>query len=371
MPISSLVLHDFFLEPDGGGRVALHLARLLGGDLVGGEFDPAAYPADHFGPLAPRSLGAYGLRMPPISRIGKLWRAFATMPRQERPVTVFSGQVSPLAHRRVMGAKVCYCHTPPRLLYDKREALVRRAPAICRPGLLALLPFYRRAYERAMRDMDLIICNSENVRRRVRDYLGLEAVVVWPPCGDGFRWGGQEDYYLSTARLDPLKRVDIIVRAFVRMPDRRLVVTGDGPEMASLRSLAGSASNIAFTGRVSDAEMRRMVGSCIATIYIPTDEDFGMSPVESMAAGKPVIGVAEGGVLETVEDGASGVLIPAPPSADALARAVRGMDARTAHGMREACEARAERFSGRRFDASMKSLLGPLTRAEIPAAPTR
>lgn len=357
MARSCLVLHDFFLEPDGGGKVAHHMASVLGGDLVGGDVDLASYPKDYFGSLFPQSLNAYSLRMPSFSRTGKLWRAFASMPKEERALTVFSGQLSPLAHDRVSGAKVCYCHTPPRLLYDKRELLLGKAPVFVRPGVAAMLPFYRRAYVRAMRSMDLVICNSETVRERIRHYLGLDAVVVWPPAGDGFAWIGQGDYYLSTARHDSLKRVDSIVEAFLKMSDKRLVVTGDGPEMESLRILAGNAANISFTGRVTDDQMKRLVGDCIATIYIPEDEDFGMSPVESMAAGKPVIGVAEGGLLETVVEAENGVLLSVPPSPDDVAVAVQGMSPATALKMRTACEKRAQRFSGERFDAVFKSVL--------------
>ena len=355
-----LVIHDFFLEPDGGGKVACHMASLLGADLVAGHVDSDGYPEGHFAQLKPQSLGAYDLWLPPFSRIGKLWRAFASLPVQERPLTMFSGQVSPLAFRRVRGPRAYYCHTPPRLLYDKKEALLHLAPLAVRPFLKAMLPVYRKAYEEAVASMDLIVCNSETVRRRIKTYLSVEARVVAPPAGDGFVWQGRGGYYLSSARLDSLKRVEVIVRAFLGMPDKKLVVTGEGYEADRLRRIGAGARNITFTGQVSDARMKELVGRCIATIHIPEDEDFGIGPIESMAAGKPVIGVREGGLRETVVHGETGTLLPSPPSASALAAAVAAMDASRAASLRGACEARAKLFVAGQFDSALLEALDDL-----------
>ena len=137
---------------------------------------------------------------------------------------------------------------------------------------------------------------------------------------------GEGDYFLSTARLEPLKRVDLIVNAFKNMPDKKLFVTSGGSQLKSLQELADGAKNITFTGWASDAELRRLVGNCIATIYIPKDEDFGISPVQSLAAGKPVIGVNEGGVAETVREPADGVLISTPPSPEKVLKAVSAIE---------------------------------------------
>ena len=198
--------------------------------------------------------------------------------------------------------------------------------------------------------MDLIIANSENVRKRLAQFVGVAAQVIHPPCDvDGHRWLGQRDYYLSTARLEPLKRVELLIEAFRRMPDLRLVVASGGSEEKRLRALAADADNIEFTGWLDRAQLRTLIGHCIATLYIPRDEDFGMSPVESLAAGKPVIGVAEGGLLETVADGQSGQLIAGEPTIDDIIAAVRGMSPGRAASMRALCEQRATAFSEQRF----------------------
>ena len=96
--------------------------------------------------------------------------------------------------------------------------------------------------------------------------------------------------------------------------------------LESLKQLAGGAKNITFSGWVSDTELRRLVGNCVATIYIPKDEDFGISPVQSLAAGKPVIGVNEGGVAETIRNSKDGVRVSTPPSAAKVGEAVRAVE---------------------------------------------
>jgi len=206
--------------------------------------------------------------------------------------------------------------------------------------------------------MDVLVANSHNVRDRVRRYLGREAEVVYPPVDVGrHAWRGQEGFYLSAARLDPLKRVDVVVAAFAQMPEARLVVASDGPDGPRIRRLASGHANIELLGPVDEGTLARLLGTCIATVYVPRDEDFGMSPVESMAAGKPVIGVDEGGLRETVLPGETGLLLPPEFTVEELRQAVRFLDATTAQDMRAACEERAEAFDAQLFTTRMRALL--------------
>ena len=271
---------------------------------------------------------------------------------------LYSGFYAPFAvHRQRDGRRIYYCHTPPRFAYDLRGFFLARYPAPVRPLASAFFDHVKRHYEEALARMDTVVANSENVRGRLKRFCGVEAQVVHPPIDtERFRWIEAGDYYLSLARLAPYKRVDLVVQAFLAMPDRKLVVASGGPEEGRLRMLAAGATNIAFTGWTDDARLRDLVGRCRAAIYVPEDEDFGMSPVEAMAAGKPVIGVAEGGLLETVIDGETGLLVPPAPGVEALVEAVNRLDGARALAMREACEARAARFAAPRFLERMKAL---------------
>lgn len=356
-----LIFHDMFLNPDGGGKVAVTLARVLNARLMTGHLDAGAFPDGWFGGRVPVSLQAYYMapRWLRFSRILQMQYALSRLPRLAPRFTIFSGSLSLLAHKRIAGPKTLYCHIPPRLLYDQQRFYLKQVPWYQVPAMMGLMRWYRTCYEAAVRDMDLIIANSRNVQRRIKHYLGRESVIVYPPCDiDAFEWQGQGDYYLSTARLDSLKRVDMVVKAFLQMPGKKLVVVSGGSEWDRIRHLAAGAPNITVCGWVDGPELRRLVENCIATIYIPKDEDFGMSPVESMAAGKPVIGVAEGGLLETLIHNQTGILLAADFTPADLQSAVGAMTRQKALSMRRACEEQAQQFSRERFLKQINQITG-------------
>jgi len=158
-------------------------------------------------------------------------------------------------------------------------------------------------------------------------------------------------------RLDKLKRVDLLVRAFQLMSDKRLVIVSDGPEAAVLRNLSKGVSNIVFAGVLSEADLRKTLAECTATICVSKDEDFGMCAVESLAAGKPVIYSGAGGLDEILKNQSTGVRVDANPSPDEIVVAVRGLDSRRANSMRMACEMSAQEYSLGRFVERMKASL--------------
>jgi len=271
---------------------------------------------------------------------------------------IFSGSNAPVAvHNHPNGKNLLYCHTIPRFVYDLKDYYLSQAQWWQKPLLIFLINYLKPRYEGAIEKMDVIIANSENVKRRIKKYLNRDAVVIYPPIEvDNYKWIKQGDYYLSTARVESYKRIEYIVRAFMKMPDKKLIVASGGSDLERLQSLATDYSNISFTGWCDDEQWQQLIGKAIATIYIPIDEDFGMSPVESMAAGKPVIGVAEGGLLETVVHGETGVLIQ-DVSVDALVEAVFVISKDKALTMRAACEKRARLFRTQVFLDKMRELI--------------
>lgn len=296
------------------------------------------------------------------------WRALKTMRLFRRrsaflsryELVLYSGMYSPVAvHHHLAGRNIFYCHTGPlRFAYDLKDYYFDQCSGWQRLALQALIAYVKPQYERAMDKMDLLIANSENVRSKFRHYLGRDSVVIYPPCEiDPFRWQGQGDYYLSVARLEPHKRVDIIVQAFLQMPDKRLVVVSEGSDLLRLKQMAQGADNIHFIGWPERNQLPDLLGNAIATLYIPKDEDFGVSPVESMAAGKPVIGVAEGGLLETIIDGETGILVAPEPTLEDIISAVQAMMPKRALEMRKDCELRAQRFRKEIFLEKIKKVL--------------
>ncbi len=358
-PSGTIVVHDYFGIRGGGERLALTMAEGLDATLMYGFRSSQSYDAAMFPPGA-IDLGLPQMMRKPGLRAAALALRFAMSKRQLRPykTRVFSGVAAPFAAEAAPAARnIYYCHTPPRFLYDQRDHF---APMVRgNPLRQFALDQFRRGYEAAVGHMDLIVANSETVRERIRRYLNREAVVVYPPCDlASYRWQGQQGFYLSTARHSPLKRVDKIVEAFLSMPEKQLIIASGGEDFDSLRRLAGDAPNITFVGWVGEAQLQRLIGEAIATIYVPIEEDFGMSPVESMAAGKPVIGVAEGGLRETILDGDTGILLSPDFTAGDLAAAVRELTASRAAAMQKACEQRASTFSQTRFLEAMRQVVG-------------
>ncbi len=355
-----IVLYDFLLVRGGAERLTLTLVRNLEdvGLCVGYRARDSFPDSDLEGIELTELVAATHIAG---WRSIKSMRSFRNQTKflSEYDWVIYSGTNAPLAvHNHPHGPNILYCHTLPRFVYDLREYYLERYPRLLRPALKALMAYVKPRYEAAVERMDLIIVNSENVRRRMQHYLNLDSIVISPPCDtDKFVWQGQSNYYLSPARLESFKRVDVIVEAFRRMPDKRLIVVSGGLELAKLRRLAAGAPNIEFVGWVGDAQLQALLGNAIATIYVPKDEDFGMSPVESMAAGKPVIGVAEGGLLETVVDGATGIMLAPDPGFEQVMAAVRLMTPERALQMRGACEQRAALFSRELFVRRMRAAI--------------
>ena len=224
---------------------------------------------------------------------------------------------------------VCYCHTPMRWVWRYQDYSARADfGPITRALLPRLLGALKRWDLRASRQPDYFIANSQVVAERIKKFYGRQAVVIHPPIDvSRFQTTGDkpaEDYYLVLSRLVPYKRIDLAIEACTQL-DRPLLVIGDGPDRARLESLAGS--NVRFLGRQSDEAVARYASRCRALIF-PGEEDFGMTPLEVNAAGRPVIAFRAGGALETVVDGVTGVFFDEPDSTS-LAQAIEEFELRT------------------------------------------
>jgi glycosyltransferase involved in cell wall biosynthesis len=245
---------------------------------------------------------------------------------------------------------ICYCHSPMRYAWNMYAEHMTQLRWPMRP-IARLLMHRIRLWDRASADrVDRFISNSRTVAGRVAKYYRRDSAVVHPPVDvDRFTPTAETDgSYLCVGRLVPYKRADLAVEAFTRS-GLALSIVGGGPDEERLRALAGP--NIRFLGRVSDAELDRLYQSCKGLIF-PGEEDFGIVPVEAMAAGKPVIALGRGGASETVIDGETGVLF-AHETVDALQAAIER--AESIAFSPEKIAAHAARFRKERFLAEMKA----------------
>ncbi|MEM7600297.1 MAG: glycosyltransferase, partial [Verrucomicrobiota bacterium] len=235
----------------------------------------------------------------------------------------------------------CYCHTPPRFFWQPDTYLPHEVanPAI-RILVEKMLPFFREWDYRAAQKVTYFIANSTTVQRRIKEYYGRESVVIHPPVDvDRFTVAKtSEDFYLVVSRLVGYKGIDRAVEGLSRL-GKRLIVIGDGPDRARLESLAGPT--VEFKGRLSDEDVTWHMQNCYAFVF-PGLEDFGITPVEAQASGKPVLAFGEGGALETVEPGVTGLFF-SEPSAEGLADIVPEFESLTWDPSR--IRANAERFS--------------------------
>lgn len=202
---------------------------------------------------------------------------------------------------------VCYCLTPTRyvwryLQYAEQENLSPLLRAVMPPFLTSLRQWDRLAADR----VDHFIAISQTVRLRIAKIYRRQAAIIYPPVDTGrFSPAAQtEDYYLIVGRLVPYRRIDILVEAFNEL-GRPLLIAGSGRDRQRLEELAGPT--ITFLGYVPDEDLPPLMAGCRAFMW-PGEEDFGISPIQAMAAGRPVIAYAAGGALETVIPGVTGAL---------------------------------------------------------------
>jgi glycosyltransferase involved in cell wall biosynthesis len=264
--------------------------------------------------------------------------------------------------RPAPGARhVCYCFTPMRYVWDRyADYLGDHASLSTRLALPALAPALRAWDRAASRRVHHYVAISEHVRARIRRCYGREATVIYPPV-DVERFAVAEgpggDFYLVVSALVPYKRVDLAVRAAGAL-GRRLVIVGTGPEEAYLRRLAGPS--VEFLGWRTDAEIADLYRGCRAVLF-PGCEDFGIVPLEAMAAGRPVIALAAGGALETIVppggQGAPTGLVFAEQTVEGLAAAIRQFEAAELCFRPGALRARAESFERGRFRAAIEAFL--------------
>jgi glycosyltransferase involved in cell wall biosynthesis len=265
---------------------------------------------------------------------------------------------------------ICYCHTPMRYLWDLYPAYRNEWTASAwKRALMAPVANYLRLwdYSTAAR-VDEFVANSRNVERRIWKTYRRESRVIYPPVAvETFYWKEPEDYYLIVSELVAYKRIDTAVRLFAKN-GRRLRIVGDGPEYGALKSMA--RAHVEFCGRVSDKELRELYAHARGFL-MPGEEDFGMTPVEALASGKPVVALGHGGVRESVplEDPVGGVFYDAPEE-EQLAAALAKLEKLETRISPRDLQRWAARFSEERFAREMREVIGLAPEGES-AIPSR
>jgi glycosyltransferase involved in cell wall biosynthesis len=239
---------------------------------------------------------------------------------------------------------ICYCHTPTRYLWsDTHQYIEELKYNKYFKKVISLVLNYIRMWDRLAADrVDKYIANSNFVAKRIKKYYKHESTVIYPPVEtERFKISEQvDDYFLIGGRLAPYKRVDIVIEA-IKKAGKKLKVYGDGIDLERLKKMAKGYSNIEFLGWVDDTAKAELYSRSLAFIY-PQEEDFGITAVEAMASGRPVIAYCSGGATETVRDGETGIFFN-EQTVDSLVEALNNFD--NAKFNPEIIKQHAEQFS--------------------------
>ncbi|WP_313089540.1 glycosyltransferase family 4 protein [Stutzerimonas nitrititolerans] len=257
---------------------------------------------------------------------------------------------------------ISYVHSPIRYAWDLQHQYLHEASLDrgLKAKLARMLLHYMRMWDqRTASGVDEFIANSHFIGRRINKSYRRESTVIYPPVDtrNFTLYAEKEDFYLTASRLVPYKRIPMIVEAFSRMPDKKLIVIGAGPEMDKARELA--SPNVTLMGYQNFAVLLHHMQRARAFVFA-AEEDFGIAPIEAQACGTPVIAFGRGGVLETVR----GIDHPEPTgvfydeqTAESLIAAIGEFEAQAHHIFPDACRASAERFSTERFRQEIKAFV--------------
>lgn len=323
------LVHDWLTNLAGAERVIIALHQ----EFVGAPIYTSVFVPELFEELADADVRTSFLQRVPFAR--KKHQAFPFLRTVAFEGFDMSGYdvVVSSCHAEAKGVitppetlHICYCYTPIRYYWGGyNEYLDNPRFGRLNPVVRAVMPFmasYLRVWDRCAADrVDVFVATCGNVAGRIRKYYRRDPLVVYPPVNTGWLKpsGRVDEFFLVAGRQIPYKRTDIAVRAFNRL-GLPLKVIGNGSELEHLRSIA--RPNVEFLGRVSDSELAEAYSRCRALVF-PQEEDFGITPLEAMASGRPVIAFRGGGALETVVEGRTGAFFDRQDE-QSLIDAVRG-----------------------------------------------
>ena len=351
------VFYDFLETMGGGERVALVLAHAFDADVITTQYDPELPAKAGYPDIRATSLGPV-LRTPPLKQIHAS-RRFARSHLEGYDFHVVIGNWALYAARR-HHPNAYYCLTPTRSFYDRRAAMLARLSPGNREIARMWTALHGRIERRAIRDVDRLLAISETVRARILQYYGRESEVIYPPVATSrYRFVELGDTWLSVSRLYPEKRIDLLFDVFRQLPQERLILVGGysaGDRARGYLERLDPPPNVTMLGSVPEDRLVDLYGRCRGLVTAAAAEDFGITPVEAMAAGKCVLATDEGGYRETVVPGKTGFLLPPDPAS--FAAKIRELDDSALRSMTYACVARARAFDESVFIEKMRGVLG-------------
>lgn len=337
------IFHDCLVGKGGAERVVIELANHLNADLITSGFNPELKWID----IKTRVIDISNISVKYSYTIGynieAPLRFFLNRKKFNYDLYIFSG-VSSIFGAEKGNKNIWFCHTPNRILYDLRKIRLDRANIIKKILYKIYIKIlYSKDQNIIKNNIQKIISDSKNVQKRVKKYYDRKAEVIYPPIDTKkFKFRKFGDFYLAVSRLIPEKRINLIAKAFIKLLNERLVIVGDGPEKKKILKIIKNNKNIELLSNIDDRKLKELYSTCLATIYMPFNEDFGLVPLEGMASGKACIAANEGGCKETVINGKTGFLIEA--TEEDIIDTVKKFDIKKASQMKKECIKQAKKF---------------------------
>jgi glycosyltransferase involved in cell wall biosynthesis len=359
------VFHNFMDNIGGAEMVALTLARELDADIYTTNINAGHIAAMGFGDVIPRikSLGTIPA-MAPFRHQLALWKfRRLNLGRQyDRYIIAGDWAMSAAVNHH---PNLWYVHSPLNELWQWKDFVRNEViPQWWKRPIFDVWVWFNRMLTRSYaRHVDTWACNSTNTKGRIRQYYRQEATIINPPVNTAnYHHEPSRGYWLSVNRLLKHKRIDIQIEAFAGMPDKKLIIVGSYEkgvtQFESYKDYIESikTDNIEIRNWVEDEELRTLYEGCRGFITTARDEDFGMTAVEAMAAGKPVVAVREGGYKESIIDGVTGILINECSPA-ALIDAIKKIEEKPEEAYTQPCLDCAKMFDTKVFIEKIRQLL--------------
>ncbi len=348
------IFHDYFGAIGGGEKVAITLAKLLNADIITTDMDAIDKLDTEVHVL---SLG-HTLKIPPLKQISATKKFYSSDFSNDYDFFIFTGNWSHYAAHN-HHPNLWYCYTPVRAFYDLYDTFLHRQDFITRQAFRAWVHGHRWMDQRSVKYIDQLVTISQTSQKRIEKYHHRTADIIYPPVDiSKFKYKECGDFWLSVNRLYPEKRIELQINAFREIPDEKLIIVGgyakgDHAEKYAKNIINGLPQNVNILGEISEKELIDLYARCKGLICTALDEDFGLTPVEAMASGKPVVAVKEGGFRETVTE-KTGILINA--DLHSIIEAVKFI-ANKPESYRNACLERAKRFDLSIFNKNIKNVI--------------
>ena len=348
------ILHDYFDEIGGAEITLLYMARGLNAVIFTTNIDRNKIREMGFADIRIESIG-------PVPNIKHLKQILTQLRFSGIKITgyglyILGGSFSIHASKN-HSPNLWYCFSPLRGLYDLRYFKKGLLNTIEQPIKEIQIYFDKKA----VKNIQKIIAPSSNVRERIKKYYKRSCAIVNHPVATGeFRHSSHKNYWLAVSRIDPYKRIELIIKTFSKIKNEQLIIAGDSSEEFKNyfeRIKREATKNIVFAGPVFDRKkLADLYASCKGFIATAKDEDFGMTVVEAMASGKPVVAPNEGGYKETIIDGVTGKLIDGI-NVEKLVNAIKETG-ENPQSYKDACLKQAQKFDTKFFINKIKEQIG-------------